>query len=77
MIPRGWPQYGGCAAGRWPARTPAAATASRSPPTSAKAPASTGRSLEFSHAYAEQNERDYQALAAAVKAGKIVAETGL
>ncbi|MGB0098224.1 MAG: DUF2252 domain-containing protein [Solirubrobacteraceae bacterium] len=33
--------------------------------------------LEFSKAYAEQNERDYQALAAAVKAGKIKAKTGV
>jgi hypothetical protein len=33
--------------------------------------------VEFSRAYAEQNERDYRALAAAVKAGEIVAETGL
>jgi len=33
--------------------------------------------LEFSRAYAEQNERDYKALAAAVESGKIVAETGL
>ena len=33
-----------CAAGRSPARTPAAATASRSPPTSATATASTARS---------------------------------
>jgi uncharacterized protein (DUF2252 family) len=33
--------------------------------------------VEFSHAYAEQNERDYQALAAAVKSGRITAETGL
>ena len=33
--------------------------------------------LEFSHAYAEQNERDYQALAAAAKSGKITAQTGL
>ncbi len=32
---------------------------------------------EFSKAYADQNDRDYQALAAAVKAGKIKAETGL
>ncbi len=28
-------------------------------------------------AYAEQNERDYQQLAAAVKSGRITAETGL
>ena len=33
--------------------------------------------VEFSKAYAEQNDSDYQALAAAVKSGKITAETGL
>ncbi len=33
--------------------------------------------VEFSRAYAEQNERDYQALTAAVKSGRITAETGL
>jgi hypothetical protein len=33
--------------------------------------------LEFSKAYAEQNDRDYQALDAAVKSGRITAETGL
>ena len=33
--------------------------------------------VEFSKAYAEQNERDYQALKAAVKSGKIDAQTGL
>jgi uncharacterized protein (DUF2252 family) len=33
--------------------------------------------LEFSHAYAEQNDRDYRRLTKAVKSGKIVAETGL
>jgi len=33
--------------------------------------------LEFSHAYAEQNEQDYKALAKAVKSGRIDAETGL
>jgi len=33
--------------------------------------------VEFSHAYAEQNERDYKALAAAVESGRITAETGL
>jgi uncharacterized protein (DUF2252 family) len=32
--------------------------------------------VEFSEAYAEQNERDYGALAAAVKAGKVAAESG-
>ena len=33
--------------------------------------------VEFSRAYADQNERDYQALAAAVKSGRITAEAGL
>jgi len=33
--------------------------------------------VEFSKAYAEQNERDFQALATAVKSGRIKAETGL
>ncbi len=33
--------------------------------------------LELSKAYAEQNDRDYQALAAAVKSGTITAQTGL
>jgi uncharacterized protein (DUF2252 family) len=33
--------------------------------------------LEFSRAYAEQNERDYNALAKAVRSGKITAKTGL
>jgi uncharacterized protein (DUF2252 family) len=31
----------------------------------------------FSHAYAQQNERDYQALVEAVKSGRVTAETGL
>jgi uncharacterized protein (DUF2252 family) len=33
--------------------------------------------LEFSRAYAAQNERDYKELADAVKAGRVVAQTGL
>ncbi|HWY89709.1 MAG TPA: DUF2252 domain-containing protein [Solirubrobacteraceae bacterium] len=33
--------------------------------------------VEFSRAYAEQNERDHRALAAAVKSGEVTAETGL
>jgi uncharacterized protein (DUF2252 family) len=33
--------------------------------------------VEFSHAYAEQNESDYKALATAVESGSIAAETGL
>jgi uncharacterized protein (DUF2252 family) len=33
--------------------------------------------VEFARAYAEQNERDYRALAKAVKSGRITAQTGL
>lgn len=33
--------------------------------------------VQFSEAYAEQNERDYRALAKAVKSGRITAQTGL
>ena len=33
--------------------------------------------LEFSRAYADQNDRDYQALSDAVKSGRLVAQTGL
>jgi uncharacterized protein (DUF2252 family) len=33
--------------------------------------------LEFSNAYAEQNQRDYEALSAAVASGKVKAQTGL
>jgi uncharacterized protein (DUF2252 family) len=33
--------------------------------------------LDFSKAYADQNERDYQALVEAVKSGRIAAETGI
>jgi len=33
--------------------------------------------LEFSNAYAEQNDRDYQRLTAAVGSGELVAQTGL
>jgi hypothetical protein len=33
--------------------------------------------VEFSHAYAEQNERDYKALQKAAESGRITAQTGL
>ena len=32
---------------------------------------------EFAEAYADQNERDYNALVDAVKSGRVTAETGL
>jgi hypothetical protein len=33
--------------------------------------------VDFSHAYAEQNDRDYAALKDAVRAGRVIAQTGL
>ena len=72
-----WRSTASCAAGRSRALTPVAATVSRSPPTSAKAPRFDRAIVEFSHAYAEQNERDYKALVEAVESGRITAETGL
>jgi hypothetical protein len=33
--------------------------------------------VEFSTAYAEQNQRDYDALVDAVRSGRVTAETGL
>ena len=36
---------------------------------------STRRSLAFSDAYADQNERDYAALGAAVASGRVSAES--
>jgi uncharacterized protein (DUF2252 family) len=41
------------------------------------APSFDNAIVEFSHAYAEQNERDYKALVRAVESGKIKAERGL
>ena len=66
-----------CAAGPWPGRTPVPGTASPSPPTWVARTFSTGPSRRFAAAYADQNERDYQALVDAVKSGRITAEQGL
>ena len=52
-------------------------TRSRSRAISAGAIASTGALASFAEAYADQNERDYDALRAAVASGRIVAEVGL
>ena len=51
----------------------------RSPsrPTSARATPSTGRSPTSPSAYADQNERDYAALKAAVADGRLTAQEGL
>ena len=64
-----------CAGGPWPGRTPAPVTASRWPPTSA-APAQFDQAIaDFAETYADQNERDYAALQAAVKDGRAEATT--
>ena len=68
---------GSCAAGPSPARMPGRATASRSPPTWAGATAFDRRVASFAEAYADQNERDYAALAAAGQSGRIAVVEGL
>jgi uncharacterized protein (DUF2252 family) len=77
MIPKGMAHYG-----RWCGWTLARAHA-RSGDRRAIA-AYLGKSstfdraiVEFSHAYAEQNERDYRALVAAAASGRVTTETGL
>ena len=56
---------------RWLGHTPAPVIGSRLPPTSAAATASTDAIAEFSEAYADQNERDYDALVQAEKDNRI------
>ncbi len=77
MIPKGMAMYGGLCG--W---TLARAHARSGDRIAIAAYLGNGNSfdralVQFSHAYAEQNERDYKALAKAVKTGKITAETGL
>ena len=77
-MPRGgWPPTAGSAGRRSPARTPARATGSPSPPTSGPGTAFDSAILRFSEAYAEQNERDHAALVDAVRSGRIVAQAEL
>jgi uncharacterized protein (DUF2252 family) len=77
MIPKGMAQYGRLCG--WTLARAHARSGDRVAIAAylGKGPSFDRAILEFSHAYAEQNERDYQALVAAVKDGKIVAETGL
>ncbi len=77
MVPKGLALYGGLCG--W---TLARAHARSGDRIAIAAYLGTGPSfdraiLEFSTAYAEQNERDYEALSAAVASGKIKAESGL
>jgi uncharacterized protein (DUF2252 family) len=77
MTPKGMAQYGGLCG--W---TLARAHARSGDRIAIAAYLGKGSSFDraivaFSHAYAEQNERDYQALVAAVKSAQITAETGV
>ena len=71
-----WPTTAGSAAGRSPAPTRARATASPSPAYLGGGDRFDRAIAAFAEAYADQNERDYDALAAAVKAGGIAADSG-
>jgi uncharacterized protein (DUF2252 family) len=77
MIPKGMAQYGRLCG--WTLARAHARSGDRIAIAAylGKGPSFDHAIVEFSHAYAEQNERDYQALVAAVNSGKIVAETGL
>ena len=66
-----------CAAGRWPAPTPAPATAIAIAAYLGGTDTFDQAIADFAEAYADQNERDYQALVDAVKSGRITAQTGL
>ena len=52
-------------------------TGSPSPPTSATATRFDRALVDFSEAYADQNERDYDALVAAERDGRIEVRRGL
>ena len=66
-----------CGLDAGPGARPLRATGSRSPPTSAARTHSTEAIAEFAVAYADQNERDHQALVDAVASGQLTAEQGL
>ena len=66
-----------CAAGRWPGRTPAPATASPSPATSAVRGKFEQGMADFAVAYADQVNRDYAAFAQAVASGRVAARSGV
>ena len=56
---------------------PAPATASPWRPTSATATRFEKALAKFAESYADQNERDYEAFAAACKSGRLHAEEGM
>ena len=71
---RRWSPTRSSAAGPSPAPTPAPATASRSPPTSGSGKPFDRAIAEFAEAYADQNAKDYQELAAAAEEGRVPVE---
>jgi uncharacterized protein (DUF2252 family) len=77
MIPRGMALYGGLCG--WTLARAHARSGDRIAIAAylGKSASFDSAILEFCKAYAEQNERDYQALIAAVKSGRIVAQQGL
>ena len=64
------------AAGRWPRATPVPGTRSRSPRYLGSGDSFDRALATFAEAYADQNERDYDALRRAVTSERLVAETG-
>ena len=77
MVPKGMAQYGKLCG--WTLARAHARSGDRIAIAAylGKGPSFDRAIVEFSHAYAEQNDRDYKALVAAVESGRITAETGL
>ncbi len=77
MVPQGMAQYGRLCG--WTLARAHARSGDRIAISAylGKSPVFDRAILQFSHAYAEQNELDYETLAAAVDAGRITAEKGL
>ncbi len=74
---RAWASTDGCAVGPWPGPMPGPATGSPSPPTWARAKTFDNAMVTFAETYADQNERDYDALQQAAAEGRITVESGL
>ena len=77
MLPTGMAITPSCAAGPSLAPMPARATGIAIAAYLGSGDAFDQAIADFAEAYADQNERDYAALQAAVASGRIMAETGL
>jgi uncharacterized protein (DUF2252 family) len=77
MIPRGMAQYGKLCG--WTLARAHARSGDRVAIAAylGKSPSFDRALVQFSHAYADQNKRDYDALVAAVKSGRLTAQPGL